>query len=145
MAFAQLTYLESLCDIEFCLRWRCANLYQMGFRGCLTRNTLAHGNQKRYWRVFADFARVLLAHASSLYRDGPFALESNHLTYEWDYASIDLCLSMSPLTQSHGPKCALTARILLDLRDLYICERRRNPRRSHSRSIAARSGCVLAP
>jgi hypothetical protein len=116
LAFAQLTYRESLRDIEACLRSQRAKLYHMGFRGCISRNTLAHANQKRNWRIFADFARGLIAQARPLYRDEPFAVELDQTIYALDSTTIDLCLSMFPWAQFRRHKSAVKIHTLLDLR-----------------------------
>ena len=116
LAFAQLTYRESLRDIEACLRSQRAKLYHMGFRGRISRNTLAHANQKRHWRIFADFARVLIAQARPLYRDEPFAGELDQTIYALDSTTIDLCLSLFPWAQFRRHKSAVKVHTLLDLR-----------------------------
>lgn len=99
LAFAQLAYRESLRDIEACLRSQRAKLYHMGFRGRISRNTLAHANQKRDWRIFADFARVLITQARQMYRDEPFQVELDQAVYVLDSTTIDLCLSLFPWAQ----------------------------------------------
>src|SRR5215467_2366170 len=96
MAFAQLTYRESLRDIEACLRARSTKLYHMGIRSRVSRNTLAHANQVRDWRIYADFARVLIAAARQLYLDEPFGLELQQTIYALDSTVVDLCLSLFP-------------------------------------------------
>jgi len=116
LAFAQLTYRESLRDIEACLRSQRAKLYHMGFRGRISRNTLAHANQTRNWRIFADFARVLIAQARALYRDQPFAVELDQTIYALDSTTIDLCLSLFPWAQFRRHKSAVKVHTLLDLR-----------------------------
>jgi len=116
LAFAQLTYRESLRDIEACLRSQRAKLYHMGFRGLISRNTLAHANLKRNWRIFADFARVLIAQARPLYRDEPFAVELDQTIYALDSTTIDLCLSLFPWAQFRRHKSAVKVHTLLDLR-----------------------------
>jgi hypothetical protein len=116
LAFAQLTYRESLRDIEACLRSQRAKLYHMGFRGRISRNTLAHANQKRNWRIFADFARGLIAQARPLYRDQPFAVELDQTIYALDSTTIDLCLSLFPWAQFRRHKSAVKVHTLLDLR-----------------------------
>ena len=75
MAFAQLTYRESLRDIESCLRSQPNQLYHMGFRSTVSRNTLAHANEKRDWRIYAEFAQILIHRARTLYRDDDFGME----------------------------------------------------------------------
>lgn len=116
MAFAQLTYRESLRDIETCLRAKSAKLYHMGIRGRVSRNTLAHANQVRDWRIFADFAQVLIATARDLYCNEPFGLELQHAVYALDSTTIDLCLSLFPWAQFRRHKSAVKLHTLLDLR-----------------------------
>ncbi len=116
LAFAQLTGRESLRDIEACLRSQRAKLYHMGFRGHIFRNTMAHANQKRHWRIFAYFARVLIAQARPLYRDEPFAVELDQTIYALDSTTIDLCLSLFPWAQFRRHKSAVKVHTLLDLR-----------------------------
>jgi hypothetical protein len=116
LAFAQLTYRESLRDIEACLRSQRAKLYHMGFRGRISRNTLAHANHRRDWRIFADFARVLVAQARQMYRDEPFAVELDRAVYALDSTTIDLCLSLFPWAQFRRRKSAVKVHTLLDLR-----------------------------
>ena len=90
LAFAQLTYRESLRDIEACLRAQQPKLYHMGFRGQVSRNTLAHANEHRNWRIYADFAQILIAIARDLYRDEPFGVELSETVYALDSTTIDL-------------------------------------------------------
>ncbi len=116
LAFAQLAYRESLRDIEACLRSQRAKLYHMGFRGRISRNTLAHANQKRDWRIFADFARVLITQARQMYRDEPFQVELDQAVYVLDSTTIDLCLSLFPWAQFRRRKSAVKMHTLLDLR-----------------------------
>jgi len=116
LAFAQLTYRESLRDIEACLRSQRAKLYHMGFRGRISRNMLAHANHRRYWRIFADFARVLVAQARQMYRDEPFVVELDRAVYTLDSTTIDLCLSLFPWAQFRRRKSAVKVHTLLDLR-----------------------------
>ena len=92
MAFAQLTFRESLRDIQACLRASQHKLYHMGFRGKVSRNTLAHANQVRDWRIYADFAHVLINRARSLYIDDPFGVQLKQATYVLDSTTVDLCL-----------------------------------------------------
>ena len=92
LAFAQLTYRESLRDIEACLRAQQPKLYHMGFRGQVSRNTLAHANEHRDWRIYADFAQILIATARDLYRDEPFGVQLSETVYALDSTTIDLCL-----------------------------------------------------
>src|SRR5262245_56507726 len=116
MAFAQLTYRESLRDIEACLRAKSTKLYHMGIRGRVSRNTLAHANQVRDWRIYADFAQVLIAGARQLYANEPFGLELEHAVYALDSTTIDLCLSLFPWAQFRRHKSAVKLHTLLDLR-----------------------------
>jgi hypothetical protein len=116
MAFAQLTYRESLRDIEACLRSTSAKLYHMGIRGQVSRNTLAHANQVRDWRIYADFGQVLISTARSLYLDEPFGLELDNTIYALDATTIDLCLSVFPWAQFRRHKSAIKLHTLLDLR-----------------------------
>src|SRR4249919_2738394 len=116
MAFAQLTYRESLRDIEACLRTTPAKLYHMGIRGQVSRNTLAHANQVRDWKIYADFAQSLIAIARALYLDDPFALQLKQAVYALDATTIDLCLSLFPWAQFRRRKAAIKLHTLLDLR-----------------------------
>jgi len=116
MAFAQLTYRESLRDIEACLRSTSTKLYHMGIRGQVSRNTLAHANQVRDWRIYADFGQVLISTARSLYLDEPFGLELDNTIYALDATTIDLCLSVFPWAQFRRHKSAIKLHTLLDLR-----------------------------
>jgi Domain of unknown function (DUF4372)/Transposase DDE domain len=116
LAFAQLTGRESLRDIEACLRSQGAKLYHLGFRSRVSRNTLAHANETRDWRIFADFARVLIARARQLYRHEPFGVELEQTIYALDSTTIDLCLALFPWAQFRRRKSAVKVHTLLDLR-----------------------------
>lgn len=116
LAFAQLTYRESLRDIEACLRAQQPKLYHMGFRGRISRNTLAHANEHRDWRIFAEFAQVLIGRARQLYRHEPFGVELAETVYALDSTTIDLCLSLFPWAQFRRRKSAVKVHTLLDLR-----------------------------
>lgn len=116
LAFAQLTYRESLRDIETCLRAHSPQLYHMGFRGRISRNTLAHANQQRDWRIYADFAHTLIAQARALYQHDPFAVELEQTVYVFDSTTLDLCLSLFPWAQFRRRKSAVKLHTLLDLR-----------------------------
>jgi hypothetical protein len=116
MAFAQLTYRESLRDIEACLRAKSTKLYHMGIRGRVSRNTLAHANQVRDWRIYADFAQVLIAIARDLYVNESLGLDLQQATYALDSTTIDLCLSLFPWAQFRRHKSAVKLHTLLDLR-----------------------------
>jgi transposase len=116
LAFAQLTYRESLRDIETCLRAHQPQLYHMGFRGAISRNTLANANQQRDWRIYADFARLLIAQARALYQHEPFGVELEQTVYAFDSTTVDLCLSLFPWAQFRRHKSAVKLHTLLDLR-----------------------------
>ena len=116
LAYAQLTYRESLRDIETCLRAHARQLYHMGFRGGISRNNLANANRQRDWRIYADFARVLIAQARGLYQDEPFGLELDQTVYAFDSTTIDLCLALFPWAQFRRHKSAVKLHTLLDLR-----------------------------
>jgi hypothetical protein len=116
MAFAQLTYRESLRDIEACLRVAKTKLYHMGIRGKVSRNTLAHANEIRDWRIYADFAQVLIAIARELYAGEDFGLELDQTVYALDSTIIDLCLSVFPWAKFRKGKAAVKLHTLLDLR-----------------------------
>ena len=116
MSFAQMTYRESLRDIETCLRSMKAKLYHMGIRGNVSRNTLAHANEVRDWRIYADFAQILIHRARALYRDEDFGLELDQTVYALDATTIDLCLSLFPWARFRKQKGAIKLHTLLDLR-----------------------------
>jgi Domain of unknown function (DUF4372)/Transposase DDE domain len=116
MAFAQLTYRESLRDIQVCLRSTQRKLYHMGFRGNVSRNTLAHANQVRDWRIYADFAQILIGQARRLYANDSFGVELNQTAYALDSTTIDLCLSLFPWAKFRAHKGAVKLHTLLDLR-----------------------------
>jgi hypothetical protein len=116
MAFAQLTYRESLRDIEACLRVAKTKLYHMGIRGKVSRNTLAHANETRDWRIYADFAQVLIRTARELYANEDFGLELDQTVYALDTTIIDLCLSVFPWAKFRTNKGAVKLHTLLDLR-----------------------------
>jgi len=116
MAFAQLTYRESLRDIETCLRAMPAKLYHMGFRGRVSRSTLADANETRDWRIYADFAQVLIHQARDLYADDDFGLALKETVYAFDSTTIDLCLSLFPWAVFRKHKAAVKLHTLLDLR-----------------------------
>jgi hypothetical protein len=116
MAFAQLTYRESLRDIEACLRSTQRKLYHMGFRGNVSRNTLAHTNQVRDWQIYADFAQILIGQARRLYANDSFGVELNQTAYALDSTTIDLCLALFPWAKFRAHKGAVKLHTLLDLR-----------------------------
>lgn len=115
MAFAQLTYREGLRDIEICLRVAQDKLYHMGFRGKVLRNTSSNANMIRDWRIYADFAQVLIAEARRLYANEDFGLELNETVYALDSTTIDLCLSLFPWALFRKQKGAVKMHTLLDL------------------------------
>ena len=96
LAFAQLTYRESLRDIEACLRASKMKLYHLGIRGQVSRNTLANANAVRDWRIYADFAQVIIAQARQLYAREDFGVELEQTVYALDSTTIDLCLALFP-------------------------------------------------
>ncbi len=116
MAFAQLTYRESLRDIEACLRSMQNKLYHMGIRGGVSRNTLAHANETRDWRIYADFAQVLIHQARRLYADDDFGVELKETVYALDTTTIDLCLSLFPWAKFQKRRAAIKLHTALDLR-----------------------------
>ena len=116
LAFAQITFRESLRDIETCLGAFQKKLYHCGMRGAVPRNTLAHANEKRDWHIYADFAHVLIDTARTLYRDEPFALELDETIYALDATTIDLCLALFPWATFRRKKGAIKLHTLLDLR-----------------------------
>ena len=116
MAFAQLTYRESLRDIEACLSAQAAKLYHMGFRHEIKRSTLADANEMRDWRIHAEFAQCLIVQARTLYLGDRFGLELEHTTYALDSTTIDLCLSLFPWALFRTTKSAVKMHTLLDLR-----------------------------
>jgi hypothetical protein len=116
MAFAQLTYRESLRDIEACLRSQAAKLYHMGFRSTVARNTLANANSVRDWRIHADFAQSLISIARKLYAEESFGVDLSNTVYALDATTIDLCLSVFPWAPFRSTKAAVKMHTLLDLR-----------------------------
>jgi hypothetical protein len=116
MAFAQLTYRESLRDIEACLRAMHGKLYHMGIRCKVSRSTLADANENRDWRIYADFAQVLIHIARDLYQDEDFGIELKDTVYALDSTTIDLCLSIFPWAAFRQQKGAIKLHTLLDLR-----------------------------
>jgi len=116
MAFAQLTYRESLRDIQACLRGTRYKLYHMGIRGNVSRNTLANANKIRDWRIYSDFAQVLVRKARRLYANESFGVELDQTVYGLDSTTIDLCLSLFPWALFRKRKGAVKLHTLLDLR-----------------------------
>src|SRR5437588_2921031 len=116
MAFAQITYRESLRDIEACLSAQTAKLYHMGFRQAVSRSTLADANESRDWRIYAEFAHRLIAQARTLYADDSFGVQLSETVYALDATTIDLCLSVFPWAPFRSTKAAIKLHTLLDLR-----------------------------
>ena len=121
MAFAQLTYRESLRDIVCCLRTMREKLYHMGFRGKVSRTTLARANENRDWRIYADFAQVLIHKARQLYVDDDLGLQLKHAAYALDATTIDLCLSLFPWAKFRKHKAAVKLHTLMDLKGSIPC------------------------
>ena len=116
MAFAQITYRESLRDIEICLRAQEQKLYHMGIRGKVSRSTIANANEQRNWKIYADLAYTLINTARKLYSDESFAFELEQTAYALDATTIDLCLSIFPWARFRQNKGAIKLHTLLDLR-----------------------------
>jgi Domain of unknown function (DUF4372)/Transposase DDE domain len=124
MAFAQFTYREGLRDIEACLRSSPDKLYHMGIRGRVSRSTLADANERHDWRIFADFAQILIARARTLYAHDPFGAELEGSAYALDSTTIDLCLAMFPWARFRERKGAVKMHTLIDLHGnipLFVC------------------------
>ena len=121
MAFAQLTYRESLRDIETCLRAVQPKLYHVGIRGKVSRSTLADANETRDWRIYADFAQVLIGMARKLYAEDDFGLALQQTAYALDSTTIDLCLSLFPWARFRRRKGAVKVHTLMDLRGSIPC------------------------
>jgi hypothetical protein len=116
MAFAQLTYRESLRDIECCLRALKGKLYHMGIRGKISRSTIADANENRDWRIYCDFAQILIHQARQLYANDDFGLQLNETVYALDATIIDLCLSLFPWARYRKTTGAIKLHTLLDLK-----------------------------
>lgn len=116
MAFAQLTYRDSLRDIEACLRAMSNKLYHMGIRSTISRNNLANANETRDWRIYADFAKILIAQAKSLYVDEPNIADLESPVFAIDSTTIDLCMSLFPWAHFRKTKSAVKMHVIMDLR-----------------------------
>src|SRR5215510_4512647 len=116
MAFAQLTWRESLRDIEACLRAHSTKLYHLGIRGNVARNTLANANATRDWRIYCDFAQRLIGIARQIYAEEPLGIEFKDTVYALDSTTIDLCLSVFSWAPFRSTKAAVKLHTLLDLR-----------------------------
>ncbi len=135
LAFAQLTYRESLRDIEACLRSMKTKLYQLGFRGNISRSTLAYANDTRDWHIYADFAQVLINTARNLYANEPFALDLEQTVYALDATTINLCLSLFPWSHFRLKQGAIKLHTLLDLRGAIPSFSTITPARVHEINI----------
>lgn len=116
LAFAQLTYRESLRDIESCLNSMSRRLYHMGYRGKISKSTLADANEKRPWQIYTDFTQVMMNSARKLYQDDQLAVELEETIFALDSTVIDLCLSLFPWTHFRKAKGMVKMHTLLDLR-----------------------------
>jgi transposase len=116
MAFAQITFRQSLRDIETCLRAMQPKLYHCGIRGNVSRNTLANANEHRNWRIYADFAQILINKARKLYANEDFGIQLKHTAYALDSTTIDLCLSLFPWAKFRQHKAAVKVHTLMELR-----------------------------
>jgi len=121
MAFAQITYRQSLRDIETCLRALKPKLYHCGIRGNVSRNTLANANEHRDWRIYADFAQILISKARLLYASEDFGIQLNREVYALDSTTIDLCMSLFPWAKFRKHKAAVKVHTLMDLRGSIPC------------------------
>jgi transposase len=116
MAFAQLTYRESLRDIETCLRVMGTRLYHMGIRSTVSRNNLSHANETRDWRIYADFAQMLIDRAKMLYADDQLGVDLDSTVYALDATTIDLCMNLFPWARFRKTKSAIKLHTLMNLR-----------------------------
>jgi hypothetical protein len=116
MAFAQLTWRESLCDIEASLSANSTKLYAMGFRSAVKRSTLADANESRDWRIWSDLAAVLIRRARKLYASDSLGVELDNTVYALDSSTVDLCLSLFDWAPFRSTKAAIKLHTLLDLR-----------------------------
>lgn len=116
MAFAQLTYRESLRDIEACLRAMGSRLYHMGIKSSVSRNNLAYANENRDWRIYADFAQILIQRAKALYANEPLGIDLQSTVYALDSTTIDLCMSLFPWARFRRTKSAIKLHTLMNLR-----------------------------
>jgi len=135
MAFAQLTYRESLRDIQTCLRAMGPKLYHAGIRGRVSRSTLADANEKRNWRIYRDFAHVVIRIARKLYAKDGFGVELAQAAYALDSSTIDLCLSLFPWARFRKRKGAIKLHTLLDLRGSIPCFIRITEGKTHDVNI----------
>ena len=138
MAFAQLTYRESLRDIEICLRSLGTKLYHAGFRSKISKSTMADANQRRDWRIFADLAHVLIRRARVLYAQDPLAVDLEQTAYAMDSTTIDLCLSLFPWAKFQTTKAAIKLHTLMDLRGNIPCFVHVSPAKMHDVNVLDR-------
>ena len=138
MAFAQLTYRESLRDIEICLRALGTKLYHAGFRSRISRSTMADANQRRDWRIYADFAHILIRRARLLYAKDALAVDLEETAYALDSTTIDLCLSLFPWARFQPTKAAVKLHTLLDLRGNIPCFVHVSPGKMHDVNVLDR-------
>jgi hypothetical protein len=135
MAFAQLTYRESLRDIETCLRAMKTKLYHAGIRGRVSRSTMADANETRDWRIYSDFAQQLISMARKLYAKDDFGVMLDQTAYALDSTTIDLCLSLFPWAKFRQHKGAVKLHTLIDLRGSIPCFIRISPGRTHDVNV----------
>ena len=121
MSFAQLTFRDGLRDIETCLRSLGKKLYHAGFRGAISRSTLAYANETRDWRIYADFAQILIQQAKTLYAKDSFGVDLKQAAYAFDSTTIDLCLALFPWAKFRRHKAAVKLHTLIDLRGSIPC------------------------
>ncbi len=138
MAFAQLTYRESLRDIEICLRALGTKLYHAGLRSKISRSTMADANQRRDWRIYADFAHILIRRARVLYAKDALAVDLEETAYALDSTTIDLCLSLFPWARFQPTKAAVKLHTLLDLRGNIPCFVHVSPGKMHDVNVLDR-------
>ena len=138
MAFAQLTYRESLRDIEICLRALGTKLYHAGFRSRISRSTMADANQRRDWWIYADFAHILIRRARALYAKDAMAVDLEDTAYALDSTTIDLCLSLFPWARFQPTKAAVKLHTLLDLRGNIPCFVHVSPGKMHDVNVLDR-------
>jgi hypothetical protein len=135
MAYAQLTFRESLRDIETCLRSHKEKLYHTGFRGRVSRSTLGNANQAHDWRIYADLAQVLIARARTLYANDRFGVDLDNAAYALDSTTIDLCLALFPWAPFRRTKAAVKLDTLIDLRGNIPTFIRVSPGNRHEVSV----------
>ena len=138
MAFAQLTYQESLRDIEICLRAVGPKLYHAGFRSKISRSTMADANRRRDWRIFADFAHIPIRRARVLYAKDALAVDLEQTAYALDSTTIDLCLSLFPWARFRATEAAVKLHTLLDLRGNIPCFVHVSPGKMHDVNVLDR-------